>query len=138
MTMQSEEKSPSNLVKLIRTTFIGGFLVVLPAYLAILAFNKTVRALLGLVVVLLKPITTVLGIDKNVIAVPVSLFLFLWICFIAGIILKTRYSVIFRQTLGPILRKIPGYLWIRSLTNRVAKLERSDPLAAGFVAWGQS
>ncbi|MGK7883402.1 MAG: hypothetical protein AB4057_02105 [Crocosphaera sp.] len=138
MTMQSEEKTPSNLVKLISTTFIGGFLVVLPAYLAIIAFNKTVRALLGLVVVLLKPITNVLGIDKNVIAVPVSLFLFLLICLIAGIILKTRYAVIFKQTIGPILKKIPGYLLIRSLTNRVAKLERSDTLAAGFVALGES
>ncbi|MGK7939624.1 MAG: hypothetical protein AB4062_05630 [Crocosphaera sp.] len=136
--MEIEERSPSNLVKLIRTTFIGGFLVVLPAYLAILAFNKTIKALIGLVVVLLKPITNLLGIDKNAIAVPVALLIFLLICFIAGVILKTRYSVIFRQTLGPILKKIPGYLLIRSLTNRVAKLERSDTLAAGFVALGQT
>ena len=136
--MQSEEKKPSNLVKLISTTFIGGFLVVLPAYLAILAFNKTVKALIGLVVVLLKPITNLLGIDQNIIAIPVSLFLFLLICLVAGVILKTRYSVIVKKTVGPILKKIPGYLLIRSLTNRVAKLERSDTLAAGFVALGES
>ncbi len=138
MTVQSEEKSPSNLVKLIRTTFIGGFFVFLPAYLAILAFNKTVKALIGLVVVLLKPITNLLGIDQNIIAIPVSLFLFLLICLVAGVILKTRYSVIVKKTVGPILKKIPGYLLIRSLTNRVAKLERSDTLAAGFVALGES
>ena len=65
MTIQNEEQSPSNLVKLIRTTFIGGFLVVLPAYLAILAFNKTVKGLIGLVVVLLKPISNLLGIIIN-------------------------------------------------------------------------
>ncbi|MDJ0511326.1 MAG: hypothetical protein QNJ64_19040 [Crocosphaera sp.] len=138
MTIQNEEKSPSNLVKLIRTTFIGGFLVILPAYLAILGFNKTVKALIGLVVVLLKPISNVLGIDNNSIAVPVSLFLFLLICFIAGVILKTRYSVIVKKTVEPIFKKIPGYLLIRSLTNRVAKLEKSETLGAAFVCLGQS
>ena len=135
---QIEEKNPSNLVKLIRTTFIGGFLVVLPAYLAILAFNKTVKALIGLVVVLLKPISNLLGIDQNAIAVPVSLILFILTCFLAGVILKTRYSVIVKKTIEPILKKIPGYLLIRSLTNRVAKLEKSETLGAAFVSLGET
>ncbi len=138
MTIQNEEKSPSNLVKLIRTTFIGGFLVVLPAYLAILAFNKSIKALIGLVVVLLKPISSILGIDNNSIAVPISLFLFILICFIAGVILKTRYSTIVKKTVEPILKKIPGYLLIRSLTNRVAKLEKSETLGAAFVSIGET
>ncbi len=138
MTMQSQEESPSNLIKLIRTTFIGGFLVVLPAYLAILAFHQTVKGLIRLVVIFLKPIANLLGIDKNIIAVPVALFLFLFVCFIAGVILKTRYSIIVKKTISPIFKKIPGYLLIRSLIKRVANLEKTETLGAAFVSLGES
>lgn len=136
--MKNEDKYLFNLVKLIRTIFLGGFLVVLPAYLAILAFNQTVNALIRLVIVLLRPITHLLGIDKNLIAVPVALLLFILVCFIAGIIIKTRYFIILKKIIEPILKKIPGYLLIRRLIYRVAKVERSDTLAVGFVALGKT
>ena len=42
------------------------------------------------------------------------------------------------QTVEPIFKKIPGYLLIRSLTNRVAKLEKSETLGAAFVSIGET
>ncbi|MGK7946102.1 MAG: DUF502 domain-containing protein [Microcystaceae cyanobacterium] len=136
--MSNEEQRSSNLAKLIGTTFIGGFLVVMPAYLAILAFNKMITGLIGLAVILLKPITTVLGIDNNAIAIPVALVLFLVTCLIAGLLLKTSYSRLIKRSVEPILMKIPGYLLIRSIVRRVARLETTDKLEVAFVALGNN
>ena len=48
MNMTNDQKETSNWMKLIRTTIIGGFLVVMPAYLAILLLGELINGLFGL------------------------------------------------------------------------------------------
>lgn len=132
---QTEQKRP--LSKIISTTFIGGFLVIFPGYLAILALNKMIKGLVGLTFVLLKPIAAVLGLAESDIAIPVASIIFIIICFIAGLIVKSSYARFFKNSLEPLFMKIPGYLLIRSIIRRIAKMEQSQSMNIAFVAVGK-
>ncbi len=51
MTSSTQPQSKKNLYQIITTTFLAGFLVILPAYLAILVLNKIIKTLIaGLIV----------------------------------------------------------------------------------------
>ena len=132
---QSKQKRP--LSKLITTTFLGGFLVILPGYLAILALNKMIKGLVGLIFVFLKPIAAILGLAESDVAIPVASIIFIIICFIAGLIVKSSYGRIFKKSLEPIFMKIPGYLLIRSIIRRIARMEESQSMSIAFVAVGK-
>jgi len=133
MNKTSDQKIASSWMKLIRTTIIGGFLVVMPAYLAILFLDELINGLLGLLVGLIKPITNVLGIDESTITFPVGVLVFLLVCAVAGVILKTSYSTLIKKKIEPVFRQIPGYVLLRSLTHRMARLETAEKLAVAFV-----
>ena len=132
---QSKQKRP--LLKIIATTFLGGFLVILPGYLAILALNKMIKGLVALIFVFLKPIASVLGLAESDIAIPVASIIFIIICFIAGLIVKSSYGRIFKKSLEPIFMKIPGYLLLRSIIRRIARMEESQNMSIAFVAVGE-
>ena len=137
MTSNTQPQANKSLSKIITTTFLGGFLIVLPAYLAILAFNKMIKGLVGLIFVFLKPIAAILGLAESDIAIPVASIIFILICFIAGLIVQSSYGRIFKKSLEPLFMKIPGYLLIRSLIRRVASMEQSESFAVAFVAVGE-
>ncbi len=88
MASSNQSKSKKPLSKIITTTFLGGFLIILPAYLAILALNKMIKGLVALIFVFLKPIANILGLAESDIAIPVALIIFIIICFVAGLIVK--------------------------------------------------
>ena len=138
MTSSNPGKSKKKLTKIIATTFLGGFLVILPGYLAILLLNKMIKGLVALVFVFLKPIATVLGIAESDIAIPVALIIFIIICFISGLIVKSSYARIFKNSLEPFFMKIPGYLLIRSIIRRIARMEQSQDIGIAFVAIGKT
>ena len=137
--MESSDKlNPKKpLSKLIATTFLGGFLVILPGYLAILALNKMIKGLIGLTFIFLKPIAAMLGLAESEIAIPIASIIFIIICFIAGLIVKSSYGRIFKKSLEPIFMKIPGYLLIRSIIRRIARMEESQNMSVAFVALGE-
>lgn len=138
MNTTNKPKSKTKLTELIKTTFIGGLIIILPAYLAILAFNKMLKGIIALIPALLKPIASLLGITDNDLATPVALIIFVIICFIAGLLVKTSYARIIKKAVEPTLTKIPGYLLIRSITNRMVRLEQSEDMGTGFVALGET
>ena len=133
MNTKNNQKKASNFVNLIRTTFMGGFLVVMPSYLALLVLDQLIKGLVAVLIGLIKPITTLLGVDERAIALPTGLLVFLLICLIAGFVLKTSYSNLIKKIVEPFLKQIPGYLLLRSITNRVARLETDEKMAVGFV-----
>lgn len=137
MNSTAKPKGKKSLSKLITTTFLGGFLVILPGYLAILALNKMIKGLVGLTFVFLKPIAAVLGLAESDIAIPVASIVFIIICFIAGLIVKSSYGKIFKKSLEPFFMKIPGYLLIRSIIRRIARMEESQNMSIAFVAVGE-
>jgi uncharacterized membrane protein len=133
MNTIEDQKKASNLVKLVRATIIGGFLVVMPAYLALILLDELIRGLVLVLGGLIKPITAVLGIDEGAIGFIVGVLVFLLLCAVAGILLKTSYSKHIKSKIEPIFRQIPGYVLLRSITNRLARLETAEKLAVGFV-----
>jgi len=133
MNTTKGQKKVSNLMKLIRATIIGGLLVVMPAYLALLFLVEVITGLVPLLGGLIKPITAVLGVDADAFGLTLGALVFLLICAIAGILLKTSYSKLIKNKLEPIFRNIPGYVLLRSITNRMARLETAEKLAVGFV-----
>ena len=107
-------------MKLVRefvaNALIGGALVVLPLYLAVLLLLKGMQAVAGLV----RPIAGLLPQwmpAENILA----LLLVLVVCFVVGLAVRTRAG---RSITGRIevavFGKIPGYTMIRGLTQRIA------------------
>lgn len=137
MGQSTQAKAKKPLSKIIITTFIGGFLVILPGYLAILAFNKMIKGLVGLLFIFLTPIASMLGLAESDIAIPVASIIFIIICFIAGLIVKSSYARIFKKSLEPLFVKIPGYILIRSIIRRIARMEESQNMTIAFVAVGE-
>jgi uncharacterized membrane protein len=95
---------------------IGGVLVVVPLYLAILLLMKAASSLLGIV----KPIAKLLPAwmpAANILAIALVLV----VCFLVGAALLTPVGVSFRAQLHrAVLGRIPGYDLIRSLGERIA------------------
>jgi uncharacterized membrane protein len=100
----------------IKSALIGGALVVLPLYLAVLLVLKGMQAVAGLV----RPVARLLPQwmpAENLLA----LLLVLIVCFVVGLAVRTRAG----RTIGARLElsvfgKLPGYGMLRGLTQRMA------------------
>lgn len=138
MNTNNQPKSKKPLLQLLKTTLIGGFIVVLPAYLGILVVNKMIKGILALIPAFLRPLAALLGISETSLGTPIALIIFILICFLAGIILQSNYATIFRNALEPFFKKIPGYLLIRSITKRMVKMEQAESYDVAFVALGET
>jgi uncharacterized membrane protein len=100
----------------VTTALIGGALVVLPLYLAVLLLLKGMQAVAGLV----RPIAGLLPQwmpAENMLA----LLLVLIVCFVVGLAVRTRVGRSIRGRMEvSVFGKIPGYTMIRGLTQRIA------------------
>ena len=95
---------------------VGGVLVVLPVYLALLVLLKGVQS----VAALLRPLTAVLP-NWLPAADLLSLALVLMLCFLVGIGVRTRAGRVLRERVEKsLLERLPGYALFRSLTERLA------------------
>ena len=100
----------------VTNALIGGALVVLPLYLAVLLLLKGMQAVAGLV----RPIAGLLPQwmpAENILA----LLLVLIVCFVVGLAVRTRAGRAIRGRMEvAVLGKIPGYTMIWGLTQRIA------------------
>jgi uncharacterized membrane protein len=121
--MNSEQHSNQEKVLLMKhiweffkNTLVGGLLVVVPIYLAVLLLLKAMQSVAGLV----RPVAKLLPPSlpaENIL----SLLLVLSICFLIGLALRARTGRAIRERIEQSLfEKIPGYALIRSLTQRLA------------------
>ena len=122
----------------ISTTFIGGFFVVIPAYLGLLVFSKMIKGIIVFIPAFFKPLARIFGLAESNFATIISIAIFLVLCLISGAIVKSSYSKFFKSALEPIFIRIPGYLLLRSVIHRMAKIERTDSIDIGFVALGEN
>jgi len=97
----------------ITTTFIGGFLIFLPLIILLITFNWMFET----VSEHLKPISNLLIQTTKMhefVAFIISVVIFLGICFLLGLFVRTRYGNlaynIFEEN---ILKKVPGYRIVR-------------------------
>jgi len=95
---------------------VGGVLVVLPIYLAVLVLLKGAQSVGNLI----RPFTMLLPAwlpAENVL----SLVLVLTVCFLIGVAIRTRLGKAIRERMETsVFERIPGYALFRSLTQQVA------------------
>jgi uncharacterized membrane protein len=124
----------------VTSTLVGGLLIVVPVYLAVLLLLKGMKSAAGLV----RPIAALLP-DSIPAEGFFSLLLVLVICFFVGVAVRTRTGRAAREKVEVALfGRLPGYGLIRSLTQRLAGestenawtpalIEIEDALVPGFV-----
>jgi len=93
----------------VRTTLIGGFGIVLPVLVLFIVFNGLFKFIANSI----RPITNIIGLGSNikgVVADILSIIIIISICFLIGVIVKTRVGRFAHNKLEKrILNKIPGY-----------------------------
>ena len=98
------------------STFVAGILVVAPVYLCVLLLLKAMTSLADL----LKTVAEILP-QWLPGAQVLSLLLLLGICFLVGVAMRTSVGrAVERAIEHSLLEKIPGYVLLRSLTQRLA------------------
>jgi len=98
-----------------KTTLIGGILIVLPVYIAVLLILKALQGLLAAV----KPITAAIPASVEFDEILAILVLAV-ICFIAGLVVRTRAGLRAKNAIERrVLQRLPGYTLLRGLAGRV-------------------
>ena len=106
----------------VKNTLVGGLLIVVPIYLAVLLLLKAMQSVLGLVRPLAKLLPPWLPADNLL-----SLLLVLIICFLIGLAVRAPMGRALRERLEQSLfERIPGYALFRSLTQRLAGESREN------------
>jgi uncharacterized membrane protein len=113
----------------LRNALVGGLLIVLPIYLAVLLLLKGMQSAAALV----RPFTVLLPAwlpAENLL----SLALVLVVCSLIGIAVRTRAGRILRERMEKSLfERLPGYALFRSLTQRLAGEGRENAWKPALV-----
>ena len=100
----------------VKNTLVGGLLIVVPLYLAVLLLLKAMQSVMGLVRPLAQLLPPWLPADNIL-----SLLMVLSICFLIGLAIRAPKGRAIRERIEKSLfERIPGYALIRSLTQRLA------------------
>ncbi len=95
---------------------VGGVLILLPVYLAVLVLLKGMASVAALVRPLAKILPAWLPAENLL-----SLLLVLIVCFLLGVAVRTRMGRLLRERMETSLfERLPGYALFRSLTQRLA------------------
>jgi uncharacterized membrane protein len=134
----------SKFMNFIKTTAIGGLLVIVPVAIVLFVLAQIFYALYSLT----QSLTTDLGLQINdaLIMVGIAVGSLIGLCFLTGLIVRTRIGLATRNWMNRnVARRIPMYGAISSLTQRFAGLEgnkfapvevdlyNSDSRAVGFL-----
>jgi len=129
-----------SLLRLIKTTLIGGLLIVVPVWLSVLLLLKTL-SVLGLFVA---PVTEQMPEAARHPRI-LALLVLVAGCFLIGLLVQTTLGRWFKRTLEKyLLEKVPGYKVLRGLAEQLADsdethgfapalVEIEDALAPGFI-----
>jgi len=124
----------------VMSTLVGGLLIVVPVYLAVLLLLKGMKSVGGLV----RPIAALLP-DWVPAEGLFALLLVLGVCFLVGVAVRTRAGRVVREKMEVVFfGRLPGYGLIRGLTQRLAGdsegtewtpalIEIEDALVPGFI-----
>ncbi|MBL8668121.1 MAG: hypothetical protein JNM48_11730 [Rhodospirillales bacterium] len=103
------------LAEFTKTTLIGGVLVVLPIYIAVLLLARTIAGLLAM----LGPVTAQIpaGVEFRQI---VAILLLLAVCFVVGLVVRTGPGLRAKNAFEhAVLDKLPAYTLLRGLVKRL-------------------
>ena len=101
---------------------VGGLLVLLPIYLAVLVLLKGMKSVAALVRPFAMLLPEWLPAERLL-----SLALVLLLCFVVGVAVRTRVGRKFRERMErSFFERLPGYALFRSLTQRLAGEDRES------------
>jgi uncharacterized membrane protein len=117
------------LAEFTKTTLIGGLLIILPIYVAVLLLAKAVKGLLAL----LAPVTAQIPADVEF-RQAAAILLLIAVCFVVGLVVRTgpglRAKNAFEQA---VLEKLPGYSFLRGLAKRLTGRNEEHTLEPALV-----
>ncbi len=117
------------LAEFTRTTLIGGLLVILPFYVAVLLLAKTVKGLLGLLQPVAERVPASVEFRQVVAAV-----LLVAACFLVGLIVRTGPGLRAKNACErALLERLPGYTFLRGLAKRLAGQSGEQTLQPALV-----
>ena len=106
----------------VKHTVVGGLLIVVPLYLAVLLLLKAMQSVMGLVRPLAQLLPAWIPADNIL-----SLLLVWSLCFLIGLAVRAPMGRALRERLEQSLfERIPGYALLRSLTQRLAGESREN------------
>ncbi len=109
----------SKLGRFLRTTFLGGFIIILPVVLTLFLL----RWMVGLVAQLIEPLTRIITEHArlgHVLAMSTALILVVVVCFLMGLVVKTRMgSGLLRLIEKKILKVAPGYNFFKETIGQL-------------------
>lgn len=101
--------------RFLANALIGGLLVVVPIYLAVLLLLKGMQSAANLV----RPFTMLLP-EWLPAEKALSLLLVVTVCFLIGVAVRTRLGGVLRERIeASLLERLPGYSLLRSLTQQL-------------------
>jgi uncharacterized membrane protein len=115
-----------NLLEFIKTTIIGGFLVLLPVVAVLILIAVAVNSVITVITPLAAklPLKTVFGYTAVSLLAIVIILVF---CFLAGLLVQLRLGRLVQNWLEQrLLNRLPGYTTIKNLTRQVAGREGAE------------
>lgn len=107
------------IARFVKTTLIGGVIVIMPIYLSALLLLKALAGVIGLVAPISQQLPATLQFPQVI-----AITLLIGACFACGIALRTALGLRAKNALErALLEKIPGYTLIRGLAGRLAGKE---------------
>lgn len=118
-----------NLLEFLKTTIVGGILVLAPLYLLVLLLLKALLAAKQL----LAPVIAGIPAAAEFPGV-VALAVIVAACFLAGLVVRTGPGKRLLEALQHrVLEKIPGYKMLRSVVSRIGSDDSTGTLAPALV-----
>jgi uncharacterized membrane protein len=117
------------LAEFTKTTLIGGLLIILPIYIAVLLLAKAVKGLLEI----LSPVAGSLpaGVEFRQAA---TIILLIAVCFVVGLVVRTRPGLRAKDAFEQaVLEKLPGYTFFRGLAQRLTGRSEEHSLEPALV-----
>ena len=118
-----------------KTTVIGGIIFLIPLIILVIIMEKA----LGIMTVLSKPLSVLIPIESIAgIAVVdlITVAIIIILCFIAGLISKTAFaSKIIQRIESNILKKIPFYSFVKSITESISGISSRESLKPVLLEW---
>ena len=122
-----------SFVAFVKTTLVGGLLFLIPVVLLVLLVQQALHLAGSGVAPLARfaPTQSVVGITVAEVAAVCSILL---VCFIAGLAIRTRAGArVNTQLEQVILRRVPGFIFVKNIARGLAGLESGSALSVALA-----
>jgi uncharacterized membrane protein len=117
------------LAEFAKTTLIGGLLIILPVYVAVLLLLKAVKGLLELLGPVARSLPAAVEFPQAA-----AIVLLVAFCFVIGLVVRTQYGLRAKNAFEHVvLDKLPGYTFFRGLAKRLTGQSEDHKLEPALV-----